>query len=327
MELPWYFWAIVIIGSAIVLWKSSDQVLRATNIIGVNFPEGIRGATFNAVSSSMPELFSTLFYLLAFRDHEGFSSGIATTAGSGIFNILVIPGLIGLVLFASTKSEKRYYLDKKVIRRDSIWLLSAQFLVLLILILSKKLTYHFGISLLCLYIGYIYFLTLKIKRSSIIHAFSSTIKFKAWRLFFFNTLIIAGTCYLLVISCIELSLCFNVSPVIMALVVTAGATSIPDAFMSIIDAKNENYNDSFSNIIGSNIFDICIVIGGPVLVYTLFYGPIDLVSKDFILKVWSAMIGINLFTISLYLFRKSIGIVESLIFLFVYFIVIIYLIY
>ena len=40
-------------------------------------------------------------------------------------------------------------------------------------------------------------------------------------------------------------------------------------------AEHKKFNDSFSNTYGSNIFDICIGIGLPVLLYTIFYPPIS----------------------------------------------------
>ena len=51
--------------------------------------------------------------------------------------------------------------------------------------------------------------------------------------------------------------------------------SIPDTFFSLQDAKNDKFIDSFCKY-GSNIFDICIGIGLPVLIYTGFNGSIDM---------------------------------------------------
>ena len=59
--------------------------------------------------------------------------------------------------------------------------------------------------------------------------------------------------------------------------IAAVASSIPDTILSVKDAQNEKYKDAFSNAYGSNIFDICIGIGLPVLVYLLVNG-IDIIS-------------------------------------------------
>ena len=59
--------------------------------------------------------------------------------------------------------------------------------------------------------------------------------------------------------------------------IAAVASSIPDTILSIKDAKNGKYKDAFSNAYGSNIFDICIGIGLPVLAY-LIVNDIDVIS-------------------------------------------------
>jgi cation:H+ antiporter len=58
--------------------------------------------------------------------------------------------------------------------------------------------------------------------------------------------------------------------------VAAIASSIPDTIFSVKDAQNNKFIDSFSNAYGSNIFDICIGLGLPVLVYSSIYGPINM---------------------------------------------------
>lgn len=66
---------------------------------------GIRGASIEAVASSLPELFTTLFLLFVFHDEDGFSAGIATCAGSAIFNAALIPAIC--IIAVSTKVSRR----------------------------------------------------------------------------------------------------------------------------------------------------------------------------------------------------------------------------
>ena len=49
---------------------------------------------------------------------------------------------------------------------------------------------------------------------------------------------------------------------------------LPDTFLSVKDAVNGKFYDSFSNAYGSNMFDICIGLGLPLLVYTSIHGTI-----------------------------------------------------
>ena len=88
--------------------------------------------------------------------------------------------------------------------------------------------------------------------------------------------IIGLSCYLLVLATDNISHILGINLFFGAFIIAAIASSIPDTIFSVQDAKNEKFIDSFSNAYGSNIFDICIGIGLPVLVYTSIYGPIDM---------------------------------------------------
>ena len=66
----------------LVIWRAGDGFMTASEYIGRNLSDGVRGATINAVASSMPEVFTSFFFLFIMKDAEGFSGGIGTTAGS-----------------------------------------------------------------------------------------------------------------------------------------------------------------------------------------------------------------------------------------------------
>ena len=48
----------------LIIWRSSDGFEVASGYLGRNLTDGVRGATINAVGSSIPELFTTLFSLM-----------------------------------------------------------------------------------------------------------------------------------------------------------------------------------------------------------------------------------------------------------------------
>ena len=62
----------------------------------------------------------------------------------------------------------------------------------------------------------------------------------------------------------------NISETVMGLTVTAIGTSAPDALSSFITAKNgkDGGKMAISNVFGSNIFDILLALGLPVLVFS-----------------------------------------------------------
>jgi len=78
----------------IIIWRASDGFEAASEYLGRNLTDGVRGATINAIGSSMPELFTTFWFLFGMMDRDGFAGGIGTTAGSAIFNGMIIPAVV-----------------------------------------------------------------------------------------------------------------------------------------------------------------------------------------------------------------------------------------
>ena len=97
-----YLFVIVIL--SYVIWATSESFERASTYLGRNMAPGVRGATINAIGSSMPELFTAVFFLSIAGNEEGFSGGFGTMVGSALFNLLIIPSaVIGTLLYTKQK--------------------------------------------------------------------------------------------------------------------------------------------------------------------------------------------------------------------------------
>ena len=72
---------LLILLACIGIMFSCNLFEPASNYLGRNMPAGVKGATINAIGSSLPELFTTFILLFFYRDMDGFTGGIATTAG------------------------------------------------------------------------------------------------------------------------------------------------------------------------------------------------------------------------------------------------------
>ena len=64
------------------------------------------GRLDRAIASSLPELFTTLFLLFAHNDQDSFSAGIATCAGSALFNGAIIPAICIFAVTLGVGGEK-----------------------------------------------------------------------------------------------------------------------------------------------------------------------------------------------------------------------------
>lgn len=220
--------------SCVVIWRAGDGFMAASEYIGRNLSEGVRGASINAVASSMPEVFTSLFFLFVLMDASGFSGGIGTTAGSAIFNGMVIPA-VSVIAVIGIGLAKRIEVSKKVMRRDGIALIITE-LIFLILISGSQLDWYHGLVLMGVYLIYISYMFLSMKKSDREEMFETegeeeeeeeapqasgsflkgVITFdlhrifvgnkkindvNAWALLLFSTFSIAAVCYLLVIAC------------------------------------------------------------------------------------------------------------------------------
>jgi cation:H+ antiporter len=140
----------------LVIWRAGDGFMVASEYVGRNLSEGVRGATINAIASSMPEVFTSFFFLFVLNDASGFSGGIGTTAGSAIFNSMVIPA-VSIIAVISMGAVKRIEISRKVLFRDGIALIIAEF-IFLILISGSALDWHHGLLLMSVYVVYIVFM-------------------------------------------------------------------------------------------------------------------------------------------------------------------------
>ncbi len=296
----------LILVACLVIWKASDGFETASEYLGRHLSEGVRGATINAIGSSVPEIFTTMFFLLILHDQEGFAGGIGTTAGSAIFNAMIIPAAVILVVILVGK-VKFVKVSKKVIFRDGIMLLLSEF-ILIYLLAGGVLDWWHGLILMLIYIVYVIVMfatmnktnipthyeskddnnTVNTKRRSVAgHLMRLDLEgflvgkkelttIRAWRLLLVSTCVIGVASAVLVVACEQMGIALDMPVYFVAVILAAAATSVPDTILSIKDAQKGNYDDAVSNALGSNIFDICFALGFPLFLYTLFFQPIHM---------------------------------------------------
>ena len=226
---------IIIALCCLVIWRAGDGFMVASEYVGRNLSEGVRGATINAIASSMPEVFTSFFFLFVLNDATGFSGGIGTTAGSAIFNSMVIPA-VSIIAVISMGAVKKIEISRKVLFRDGIALIIAEF-IFLILISGSSLDWHHGLLLMSVYVVYIVFMFASMDKKTkealvasspreepveVVEGQESSSFFlavitldlervfigkakindtRAWFLLVTATMCIAGVCYWLVLAC------------------------------------------------------------------------------------------------------------------------------
>ena len=149
---------ILIAISCLIIGKSANSFTTASNFLGRNLSKGIKGATINAIASSMPELLTTLFFLFFLNDIDGFSGGIGITAGSATFNIMIIPAVVIIVVLMK---KNKISISKKTLLRDSIFLFVTE-LVFINIISRQTIYWWHGLIFILLYLAYIMYMFLPI---------------------------------------------------------------------------------------------------------------------------------------------------------------------
>ncbi len=222
---------ILVIICCVIIWRASDGFAIASDFIGRNLSDGVRGATINAIGSSLPELFTSLFFLFYLKDVDGFSGGIGTTAGSAIFNSMIIPAAVILVVIV-LGITKVIRISKKVIRRDGYSLIIAE-LIFIMVISGSSINWGHGLILMIIYFIYLSYMLYAMEKTGELekqlrHKELTEIEYKqtsfiwalisfdlrrvilgqkkisesnAWPLLIFSTTAIAFVCFILVQSC------------------------------------------------------------------------------------------------------------------------------
>lgn len=350
----------------VIIWRASDGFETASEYIGRHLTDGVRGATINAIASSIPELFTTIFFLLLLKDAEGFAGGVGTTAGSAIFNGMIIPALVIIVVlsFGVTRSIE---VSRRVLFRDGIALIVCE-LVLILVLSSFSLHWWHGLLLMFMYAAYVVYMVRAMRRRQKDTVMTGDAEAgetgeeaeppeereedpeswlralltldlerliigkrplndrNAWTLLLLATAIIASACAILVYACESLGEAVGFPIYFVAVIIAAAATSVPDTIISMRDGMRGNYDDAVSNALGSNIFDICFALGLPLFLYTIIYGPIDLPTGSEVGELRLILLILTAAALLIYILGKKMTYLKASLLIGLYLVFVIYII-
>ena len=244
-------------------------------------------ATFMAIWSSAPELFTSIFALFAIFSTGNTESSIwaGTIVWSAVFNVLIIIWATAIVIKKNNKIKWKPIIRDLVFYSLTIWLLFFTFW-------DGIIVFYETIIFVAAYILYIFVVKnwgkrlnysddeapdieawFEAKEEEVRTAFNwiwrlttkifDTIipnpnlwKNRFYRTFVVSIIIIAALAHFMVESAVAVSISFGIPQAIIGLTILAAGTSIPDLISSIIVAKKWHWNMSVSNALWSNIFDI-----------------------------------------------------------------------
>ncbi|WP_061707073.1 calcium/sodium antiporter [Pseudenterobacter timonensis] len=285
--------ALLIIGLLLVVY-SADRLVFAASILCrlLGIPPLLIGMTVVSVGTSLPEIIVSVSASL----HEQRDLAIGVAIGSNIVNILLILGLAALLHSFRVHSD--------VLRRELPLMLVVSLLAGYVLY-DGQLTLDDGILLLSLAVIWLLYIV-KIARAAEKLNDSLTREQLAELpregslpvalLWLGVALIIMPMATRMVIdNATVLANYFAISELTIGLTAIAIGTSLPELATAIAGARKGEDDIAIGNIIGSNIFNIAIVLGLPALIapgyfnplaFTRDYGVMLLVSLIFALLCW-----------------------------------------
>ncbi|SIT02107.1 sodium:calcium antiporter [Neptunomonas antarctica] len=290
---------VTIIFSCYLLKYACDTFEQAAGYLGRNFPPGVKGATVNAIGSSMPEMFVVIACLFWFNDPSLVMVALGVTAGSAIFNGCVIPALsIIMAKDEGGKAVESIELNKNVLLRDVFWVLTAE-IALIVFLGFDSFTIWMAVvlnAIYCLYALHLYFDAKshisdeeeyeyeEIEDKGIL---ANVLCFNFNALFFSNRtftltsalvvlslaiVVISGASHILVVGVLGSAAVLGVPQFFAGLVFGAAASSVPDLMLSVKDAQKGEYEDAVANPLASNTFDTTVAFALPLLAWFIING-------------------------------------------------------
>jgi cation:H+ antiporter len=255
MAVDLIVWIIVFIASMALLIKSSDWFTEAAERVGMamGLPSFLIGVTIVALGTSLPELASSVMAVLS-----GASEIVAANVlGSNIFNILVVLGAAAIIGKEIVVSWDTMHIDMPFLIGSTI--------IFAVTVMDGV----FGLfdAVICLAGIAVYLLFTESERKNHL---TEMIEKKIARpeLKVKTMLILAGSIVLVYIgarylieSVIAISGIIGVGTEIIAVTAVALGTSLPELAVSAIAAKKGKAEMAVGNVLGSNIFNLFLIMG------------------------------------------------------------------
>ncbi len=277
----------------VLLIKGADIFVDGASSTAQNFKVSkmLIGLTIIAFGTSAPE-FAVSMQALASGSTD---MVLGNVLGSCITNSLLILGIAAVIYPVKVKTNT-------VKKELPLCLLFSTALVVLFLDIklangiANQITRSDGIIILLFFSIFLYYLVSLTKQKKELSEDEKP-KFKLWKSLLFVGIGLAGIIFgsnLVVDNATEIAKILGLSERLIALTIIAIGTSLPELVTTIVSAKKGEQDLLIGNIIGSNIFNICVVLGIPVVIYGTItpssFQPIDLImliASSFMLFVFA----------------------------------------
>jgi cation:H+ antiporter len=298
----------------VLLIKGADFLVDGASSLAARFniSQLTIGLTIVAMGTSAPELVVSLV-----SGVKGYNDVVfGNIIGSNIFNILLILGVAGTIYPLTVQS-------------DTVWKeipFSLGITILLYILVNdhwftagkaNTVSFEDGIVLLCIFAAFLYYIYLSVKKNG--NSLDEEIEIKQYKPLVLILLIIGGLAglvfggKLVVDNAVKIARYFEMSEKLIGLTIIAAGTSLPELATSAVAAFRKKADIAVGNIVGSNIFNILLVLGVSSLVSPIRYNQ-DLNTDVFVLLVATVLLFIFMFSMK----RKKLDRAEAILFLIIF---------
>ena len=251
MEIVW------LLISLVILYYGAEGLVLGASSLAKRFRISalVIGLTIVSIGTSMPELIVSI--KAAMNGQSALSIG--NVLGSNLFNIGIILGLSAIIYPLAVKRQLLKF-DVPVMILTSV--------LFLILFLDSTISFIEAILMVVLFISYTLYLLLTSKKNQNKQADSADddIKLtKHWALdVFFMVVGLIALVYgsdLLVVNATIIAERLGMSEAMIGLTIVAAGTSMPELATSVVAAIKKRSDIAIGNIVGSNIFNILLILG------------------------------------------------------------------
>ncbi|MBQ8128385.1 MAG: calcium/sodium antiporter [Prevotella sp.] len=269
----------IVVGVALVLWGADRLTEGAASLARrLKVPEIIIGLTIVAAGTSAPELFVSVVSALNGTP----DLAVGNVVGSNTMNAMLIVGVSAMVA--------PMVISRSTVSRDIPFSVAASVLLLLLCMdgmLCWSISGHMisrldGIVML---MGFALFMAVALRQALKSHAAEQQEaeggQMPVWRGLAYVLLgllcLVVGS-NLFVDAATKVAQQLGVSQGVIGLTIVAGGTSLPELATSVVAARKGQSAIAIGNVIGSNVFNILLILGLTALISPMQIGGITMVD-------------------------------------------------
>ncbi|MBQ4223812.1 MAG: calcium/sodium antiporter [Prevotella sp.] len=244
---------LIVVGIVLVLWGADRLTDGAVAVAQrLRIPEMVIGLTIVGLGTSMPELCISLVSAL-----KGTSDlAVGNVVGSNIFNTLLIVGVAAMVAPIT--------ILRSTVWKDMPWSMLAGVLLAVLCFdgCVSRLDALILFAIFLIFMGYTLYQAKKGKAEmSAEEARSARTPLAAAGLIILGLACLVVGSNVFVDAATRVARALNVSDAVIGLTIVAGGTSLPELATSVVAARKGQSAIAIGNVIGSNVFNVLLIIG------------------------------------------------------------------